>query len=214
MLTERKILFIDLDGTIVDSGKAMWNIYREIFHSLYGDELKYPFSEFVCLIGLNREKFIYSIFGDVDLDSVEIINDRYRYLFREKYLYTFSTFQGMDQLLYRWRKQEIELVLLSNRLDEYSRLILEKCGVLDCFSELVINDGNDKSERLKNYLVDNRINKKISYLIGDTEEDVKSGIENGISTIYVEYGYGELKNAVPDYEVNSVNSLELLMDAL
>jgi len=177
---------------------------EKILENFIGPPLQWGFSH---LFGLNQR--------DTKL-AVEYFRDYYS----ENGWHENEPYPGIYQLLEDLHFAGVKMYIATSKLEKFAQQIIEHFEFDKYIIQLKGADygGNNatKTSIISDLLTVHRIKPFVNVaMIGDTVFDINGGKENGLSTIAVGYGFGkeeELKNANPDYFVESVEELyEVLM---
>jgi phosphoglycolate phosphatase len=211
----RTILF-DLDGTLTDPSKGIFNSFRYALAKL-GITEEHP-ETMVSLIGpplqVSFEKR-YGLQGESIMQAVSY----YREYFGEKGLLENKIYDGIPQLLAQLKGIGKKVFLASTKAGVYADRILEHFNIRGFFDYLscATFDGSrvDKSEIIAHALQktgSTRDGKVV--MVGDRKFDIIGARQNGLAAIGVTYGFGskeELAAHHPDYLVSSVSALHHLL---
>lgn len=197
------ILF-DLDGTITDSGKGIFNgvIYalekfgiketdQTVLNSFIGPPLVDSFMK------------NYSFSNQKALKAVEF----YREFYRSDGIYQNTLYKGISELIKTLKQQGKKVILATSKPQPFAENILKQYDLLKYFDCVVgaTFDGslNYKSDVIRVALENSGVtDKSMAIMIGDRHYDIEGAKENNIDSIGVIYGYGdleELKNADANY---------------
>ena len=189
-------VFFDFDGTLVDTtnGTKLSALYalkqfnidesndEEIGRKFSGIILKDKFQEY----GLNEEEALKAVDFYRDYQSKNTITCNEMY-------------DGIEKVLKELKSKGKKLIIVTGKLEETSKKILEYMNILRYF-DLVVGATNDSSRIKKDDIMKYAIKsyKDIDFskciMIGDRPSDVKAGIQNNMDTIGVLYGMGDKKS--------------------
>lgn len=189
-------VFFDFDGTLVDTtnGTKLSALYalkqfnidesndEEIGRKFSGIILKDKFQEY----GLNEEEALKAVDFYRDYQSKNTITCNEMY-------------DGIKEVLIELKNKGKKLIIVTGKLEETSKRILEYMNILKYF-DLVVGATNDSSRIKKDDIMKYAIKsfKDIDFtkciMIGDRPSDVKAGIQNNMDTIGVLYGMGDKKS--------------------
>lgn len=216
-MTER-IIFIDLDETLIDTSERHYRVYCDIINTL---NLKNPISknEFwklkrkgVSTLGIIEENDpeILKQFSKLWINNIEKKN----YLSHDKPFD--STFDLLNNL-----KNEL-FVLLSMR-NNHENLIwqINELGLNNYFDEILSCSPiqyKDKTSILLNYIHSNNLVINNDFIIiGDSETDIITGKLLKLITIAVTYGIRTKKLLIshdPDYTIDNMDEIINLLKTL
>lgn len=107
----------------------------------------------------------------------------------------------------KFRDKGFRLCICSNGNEEYVKAIAEKFGFYEIFDEIWFEkEGISKDEavgRLKNKFKEDKF-----IMVGDRENDIRAGRQNGGITIGAAYGFGKTEINDADYKVDNIQELE------
>lgn len=200
------IIFLDLDGTILDTSERHYRVYIDILNSK-------------GLVGLPKEKFWHM--KRIGIKTRDILptylSEKTKTNFEEEwlqkiekkiYLHHDKVFPETEAILFDLKK-EFDLVLVTLR-NNFENLYWELSKLnLEGYFKSIISGKGPKKNMVKNYLIKNYPVEKC-LIIGDTEEDISAGLELNIPTISVTYGIRSakfLKQFNPNYCINNLKDI-------
>lgn len=188
------VLF-DLDGTLTDPGLGItnsvayalkrWNIEVADRTSLYkfiGPPLQDSFAKY------------YGFSPEDALRAVEV----YREYFREKGLYENEVYPGVEAMLKTLRNQGKTLIVATSKPEAFAIKIL-KHFKLDGYFTVIAGATMDSSRSKKGDVIAYALkeagvaDKSRAVMVGDREHDIFGAQENGLDSIGVLFGYGDLE---------------------
>ena len=209
------VLF-DLDGTITDSAKGIIN---SVSYALTKMNLEVPEYE-------NLTKYI----GPPLLESFEVFNglskeasEQAVLYFREYYTETGIlenvVYEGFESLLQSLQSLDITLVVATSKPEPFAKKILEHFSLSHYFKVIAgstLNETRTTKDEVITYALESlKVNDpKNTIMVGDRKHDILGAKTNGLDSIGVLYGYGdleELQTAGADYIVSSVTELKNLL---
>ena len=128
-------------------------------------------------------------------------------------------YDGMRDLLEELYRTGVKLILATSKPTEFSRQIIERYGVLNCFEDIcgssMDNSRTSKGDVIRYALEKNRISDPSSVImVGDRIYDVIGARENEIESIAVLYGYGsreEVEGCSPNYIARNIPELREIL---
>jgi len=194
------ILF-DLDGTLVDSAEDIGLVLRKTLKEI-GLEEYFP-QNIRDYIGGGVKALLERTLGDK-------FKEEYVGIFRKFYLenpvvYT-RPYEGIPEILSDLKNKGYKLAVVSNKLEELSREILKRIGLMSYFD--FIAGGDTFSEKkpspvpILKTLEIMGIEPSSSLIVGDTEADIVAGREAGVKTALAMWGYVKLNSVKPDFILN------------
>ena len=187
------IIFLDLDGTLLDSAPGII------------ESVKYALSSF----GINeeREEVLNSFIGPPLFDSFvknygleKEVADRAVEKYRENYngneaMKKFTVYDGVENMLKALNDAGLKVCLATAKPREYAYKMLESVDFVKYF--YFINGASfDESKRTKSAVIKdtievNNFDKSKIVMVGDRENDITGAKRNDIASIGVLYGYGD-----------------------
>ena len=211
------ILF-DLDGTISDSGKG---IYNGVLYALDKFGIKETdqnvLNTFIGPPLVDAFMANYSFSNEKALKAVEY----YREFYRKDGIYQNSLYDGVKDLIIKLKQQGKILVLATSKPQPFAEIVLKQYDLLEYFNFIVgaTFDGklNYKNDVIRVALEISGISDKSqAIMIGDRHHDIEGAKENGLDSIGVLYGYGdlvELQNAGANFIAETPqNILKIIND--
>jgi len=184
------LIVFDLDGTLVDSGRDIANAVNHVREKVglkpmeAGEVLKH--------VGSGLRKTLHDSLDDFSRNSEELVAGFVDYYGRHM-LDNARLYGPVKDVLAHFRDKR--KVVVSNKLERYSRRILEALGVSDHF-EFVM--GRDSVEKPKPdpeplFCVSGRTGVPLErmVLVGDGENDINCANAAGVRCIAAGYGFGE-----------------------
>ena len=203
----RNVLF-DLDGTLTDPAEG---IVRCIQHSLSTLQMACPPpEELTRYIGPPLREVFVAICRSAD----DILIERAVAVFRERFstvgLFENIPYSEVPSMLQRLNSDSYRLFVATSKPQVFAERILQHFELANHFEEIQGNDLegslDNKSELLRELLVNRSLNPQETVMVGDRKHDVIAAKNNGLVSIGVTYGYGtpsELTAAGVDYICNS-----------
>lgn len=185
-------LLFDLDGTIADSADGILASVRAALAELdvevaAGDDLRW-------LIGPPIGQAFARLLGG--MDRVEHAVGVYRRHYSERGLLACKPYPGIAAELHRLHAAGHTLFVCTSKLTVFARRLIDQFELGAVFTGIygveAGRDGEDKIALLARILEQHDIDKGHCHMIGDRREDIRAGVENGIATVGVLWGYGDL----------------------
>lgn len=189
------IVIFDLDGTLVESRKDIVtsiNLMRANF----------------SLSPLSHET-VTSYIGDGNRTLVEkaIINEninindafqKFNSYYLEHLLDETRLYKGTIEALEKIKALGFNMAIVSNKNEEYTKIICEKLNILKYFNPIIGGDTYPEHKPspfglLKVIEISNSL-KENSWMVGDSQSDIRAGINAEIKTCFCKFGFGKLTN--------------------
>ena len=196
-------LFFDLDGTLTDPFEG---ITRSVEYALgkFGIEVA-DRRELVDFIGPPLIQSFKTRYGFSQADAERCVL-YYRERFSTVGLFENAVYDGIPQTLETFRSCGKKLYVATSKPEVFAIRILDKFELTRFFDGVygasLDSSRLEKADVLAYALSESKAEKPRSIMIGDRRFDVEGGRANGIKTVGVLYGYGdinELKRANADY---------------
>ena len=200
----------DLDGTLVDSNKT---IYEATAYAL--DQLGIDFNVDEDLFALKIGQHFNDIFSAFNINVPDF--DEFITIYKENYFKQMeysSLYDGVDETLFKLKKQEAKISLLTTKVQDQAEKIIDHFNLRKYF-DLIMGrrDGiahKPSAEPLLAICTELNIDVSNTLMIGDTELDIQCGKNAGTFTCGVLYGYRTkelLEIEKPDFMVKSINQI-------
>lgn len=200
----KKIIFIDLDGTLTDSKPGVIGGVRYAAEAV-GATMP-PDDMLNCFIGppltASFEKYL-GLIGEV--------NERALKAYREYYVrqgeFENSVYDGVEQMLERLKAVGCRLYVVTAKPEVFSKTIITHFG-LDKYFDQVCGASMDKTRNNKKAVIRYAIEEsKVTDLsevvmVGDRSDDILGAKSEGLDSIGILYGYGsraELEESGADW---------------
>lgn len=213
----KRIIFLDLDETLIDTSERQYCVYCDIANSLNLENLiskdefwKLKRDGTKTIDILNESNEIIKEFSQLWINNIEI----------RSYLSYDKPFNSTFDLLHNLKNEQ--LVLLSMRNNQENLIWQTKeLGLYDYFDDILSCSPlqyNDKTFPLINYIHSKNLSTNNNLIIvGDSEIDIITGKLLKMTTIAVTYGIRTKKLLVsrdPDYIIDDMNEIINLLKAL
>jgi phosphoglycolate phosphatase len=193
-----KTIYFDFDGTLHNSIKIYSPAFRKAYDFLVDNKKAEPREwkdeEISRWLGYTKIEMWDDFMNNLD----EIIKDRAGAIIgREMQDLMLSgngcLYENTTEVLQSLKKRGFKLVFLSNCSIRYMEAAIAAFNLDDYFDDMICAEMYDfipKHEILKVIKDKYPANQVI---VGDRFHDIEAGVENGIYSVYCEYGYGEEK---------------------
>ena len=208
-------IFLDLDGTLTDSGEGIMNSVayslrkfgieetdREKLRSFIGPPL---FESYIREYGFDHEKAILAV-------------EYYREYFAPKGIFENRAYDGIPELLSELKKDGRRLYLATSKPEPYALQIVKHFGLYEYLDGLfgsTMTEERTKKEEVVAYALENTgLSNTEVVMIGDRNHDIIGAKANGVASIGVLYGYGdrkELEEAGADVIADTVEDLKRIL---
>lgn len=208
-------VMFDLDGTLTDPVKGITNSYIYALEKLgLHEEEPGSISKYM---GSSLHLYFAEKHNIPDSKLEEVVK-LYREYFSMRGMYENKVYEGIPDLLKKLNARSIDIFLVSSKPTVYAKEILKHFNLLSHFkniygSELTVQN-TGKDILINQTIKGENLHYSNTIMVGDRKYDVLGAKANGIKSAAVTYGYGtlrELEDCNPDYIINSVQELEVLL---
>ncbi|WEV45062.1 HAD-IA family hydrolase [Streptococcaceae bacterium ESL0687] len=182
--------FFDLDGTIINSEIGIKNTFRHTFKELGLEE---PSDEtLTSFIGPSLE-VTFSQMGDQDFVNRAL--EIYRSYYTKYGMFEAEIYPDILETIEELRKNGAKTYIATSKYEPVAQKTLEVFKINDYFDDLTgsFEGRHTKTAVLKEALRKSQADKNQSLMIGDRSYDITGGSENGLQTVGVLYGFGDLE---------------------
>lgn len=206
-------LLFDLDGTLIDSKRGIFNAVHYTLDSMGIPRENRP-ADLNPFIGPPLRESFRNLFN-FSTDVAEAATIKYREYYGEKGLFEFDIFQGIPEVIKKLADKGFKLCVVTSKAELYAKLIIESTPFGKYFqttSGCEIDGRRSTKQELISYTLEKlniQPSKKI-LMIGDRYHDIRGAKETGISSAAILYGYGsreELTEESPDIFIETTEGL-------
>lgn len=197
-------LFFDLDGTLIDSKRGIFNAVHYTLDSM-GIAYDNRPSDLNPFIGPPLRESFRNLFNFTP-DVAELATFKYREYYGKIGLYEYDIFSGIPEVIEQLSRKGFILSVVTSKAEDYARLIVESTRFGKYFNTVSgceIDGRRSTKQELILYTL-KKLNLKASkevLMIGDRYHDLRGAKESGIASAAILYGYGskqELSEESPD----------------
>ncbi|MBQ3916185.1 MAG: HAD family hydrolase [Ruminococcus sp.] len=205
-------LIFDMDGTLWDSSENVAKAWNEKITQLGLDRPEITQQDIMGVMGLTMDKLAAIIFGDLpEKERMELLdqccgneNDFLRRNGGRLYPELESTLAMLSE--------DYPLYIVSNCQKGYIEAFLDHYGFWKYFADIECYGNNLKEKGDNIALVMERNGLDKAWYIGDIQGDHDSAVKAGAGFIHASYGFGTIKETVP--ELGSFKELPGLLESL
>ncbi|MCM8526626.1 MAG: HAD-IA family hydrolase [Lentisphaeraceae bacterium] len=197
----------DFDGTLVNSAPDLANAVNEL-------RLHYKLPELdretiISYIGNGALKLVERSFQGTGIDPQEAL--KYFLDYYEEGIYKETDFYpGVENFLKELQSRDIPAVILTNKPQKMTDILLEKMGVAHYFKYAFGPDLYGKKPDpagLLKCLDLLQLNPEDTLMVGDHHTDIFAANACKVKSVFLTYGYGEIGDSHPDYVFDSFDEL-------
>jgi phosphoglycolate phosphatase len=209
------MIFLDLDGTLLETSERHYLTYRDIVHRL-GIQVSFTKEDF-----WNRKRGGRKTLSLLPKGASERIKKKFkaewmRNIEKKTYLAHDRLVPGARGSL-RKLKHEARIVLITLRHSKRNLLWeLDRLKIREYFEEILVGSPvieKEKERLIRDYIVRSSSGENLA-IVGDTETEIAAGKAVGIVTIAVPTGIRSrafLRREKPKYMINDLSELPLLL---
>jgi phosphoglycolate phosphatase len=196
-------VLLDLDGTLTDPFQGIAACIR---HAMMTLGYPAPTHEDLCrAVGPPLRQTFGRLLDTTDAGRIEHALRLYRERFAASGLFENRVYEGIPQMLARLRAAGCSLFIATSKPQIFAERIVDHFG-LTTFLTRVYGSGLDgsrenKADLLRFLLHTEKLDPRLTVMIGDRSHDMIAARENSLCTIGVAWGYGsreELEQAAAD----------------
>lgn len=213
------LIAFDLDGTLEDSRADMVLAIQRV-----RADLSLPFRDYEFLVpwvSKGMPTLYAQAFDDLtDLTARQQLPEMYASAYHDVIVNSTVLYEGIAPLLHALKNHEgILLACVTNKPEVLSRVLLERLGILDCFSAVIGGDtmpfAKPHPMMLEGAMATSHA-EGACIMVGDSRGDVVMAKDFGAVSVWCRWGYHtQLVDAEPDYTVDTpIAVLDLVQSLL
>lgn len=212
-MSERKFdaVLFDIDGTILDTGRYIFQAYKHTFAVHFKKEITWD--EVVPVLGLPFAK-CYQILTRLEVVD-HLMECHHQYQSKNPHLVT--AYENAIETLERLKNAGVATAAVTSHTGSLLKRNLEITGV-DKYFEVIVTPDHVKNpkpdpESIFKALEILKIKPDRAVFVGDSPADIKAGQSAGVKTIAAMYGFhGErLLEHKPDYQISDISQIPPLV---
>ena len=205
-----KTVLFDLDGTLTDSREG---ILKSIQYALSCYGIEEGIENLGMFLGPPAHLAFQEFYGFSEEKAFEITNV-FRKRYSEKGIYENHIYDGIKELLEKFHSDGIKLCVATSKPQIYTDKILENFDIRKYFDIVVGSDLDgklcNKSDIIAKVIELGGYDKSECFMVGDRKYDIIGAKENGIKSVAVLYGYGNMEEFISssaDFIVEKVEDI-------
>jgi phosphoglycolate phosphatase len=204
-------IFFDLDGTLLDPRVGITGCIR---HALLRMGQASPNEyELTAFIGPPLRETFKRLLNSDNKSLIEQAVSYYRERYSTQGIYENVVYPGIYDLLRSLKQDSFKLYVVTTKPKIYADIIIQHFDFI--WFEGVFGTGMDgtydnKTDLVRHALEIQKLRPEETVMIGDRREDIIAGLNNGIKTIGVTYGYGsrdEIVASNPDMICHTIQDI-------
>ena len=188
----KKNLFLDLDGTLVDSKIGITRCVNHALEKL-GHRARDE-QDLIGMIGPPLSKGFPPLLGTDDETLIAEAIALYRERYDEIGIFESELFDGIAEVLELLNSRGCRMYLVTAKPEPYAVRILAHFAIDHLFGGVfapTLQDRQDgKGHLIRRLLASDSLDHRESAMIGDRDRDIWAGRENSVTTVGVLWGYG------------------------
>jgi phosphoglycolate phosphatase len=209
---KKKIIILDLDGTVVDSSEA----HAKAFNLAFQKSNLYRLSEdkIIKEFGPPAKDVIKKLFPAISNRRLDAIAKAKKEFLKQTIHYT-KKIPGVEESLKKIKKK-YALVLVSNSEHEEIMELLDEAKIKPKIFNGIFgaNELDHKPDPDIIKYIEKMMKSKVEYIVGDTIYDIQTGKNAGIKTIAVLTGIHDIKTLGKEEPYLIIKSVSLLNEVL
>ncbi|MBN1688756.1 MAG: HAD-IA family hydrolase [Candidatus Omnitrophica bacterium] len=196
-----KIIFYDLDGTLVDTAQDIANAANYMLRELGSPELSRE--EIARYVGKGLHQLIQACVRSDEKKLIEKGAKIYRSHYQAHMLDHSALYPGAREVLDYF--SSVKQVIVTNKPNPYARELLEALGVGGIFSDIIAGDSpfpkKPNPSSIQHILAREAVKPSEALFLGDSLIDIETARNAGLKIVVLTHGFGladELKSASPD----------------
>ena len=183
--------FMDLDGTITDSGHAIMSSAQYALTSLgYGEQPPELLRKFV---GPSLMDSYQNLLGMSQEEATKAVS-LYRSVYEAGKMFEVTVYPGIPEILKNNKKLGYQTVLVTSKPHLFASQIMEKLGLSSYFDGIcgpeMSDPSSEKVRLIQKAMREFSCKQAECIMIGDTRFDIDGANKAGIDSVGVTYGYG------------------------
>jgi len=212
-MAAKTVICLDLDGTLADSIDAHVQAYNLAFRK-NGLPAKSR-REITATFGQPAGKIIKHLFPKTPNQKLfSVLKDKHEFFLKETYKLVRS-FGGIANALEKLKEKYI-LALISNAAHEEIVKTLKQVKISKKLFDTILGEGEFEPKPSPEFVkkVENKIGRRVEFVVGDTIYDIKSGKAAHVKTIAVLSGVQDIKTLGAEDPTMIIKSVAVLPEIL
>lgn len=215
-LCEKKYILFDLDGTVINSQRGIFNALDYTIEKMGIEPI--PYDVKCRFIGPSIGASFIREFNYTKQAACDAVNV-YREYYGTKGLYECEFYAGIENLAKKLKEQGKRIVIATKKPEIFAQKIISRLDSEKLFEFVCGSDENDTTE-YKGYVLLKAMkllgvtNKNEALMIGDTKYDCFGAKEAKIDCLGVCYGYGTKNELLSNGAVSTVQDMNELYNVL
>lgn len=186
----KKIIFFDLDGTVLDTLEDIADCLNQAF--LYFGYKTYSYDVVSKAVGLASTSLVRSVLGQVSIEKASEIWDYYTQIVKVKGTEKTKVFDGMKDAINSLKSRGYIVCAFTNKTEEELLPFIPKYLTQLNFDKISAVGGTDRCKpspkEVLNIISEYGVTPENAYVVGDGETDVLTAINAGAVPVAVLWG--------------------------
>jgi phosphoglycolate phosphatase len=207
-------IIFDFDGTLVDTQSDIKESFIEATYEIKGVTINASYIR----IGPPLEEMIRKLFTDISSEEVKKIVTSFRTRYANCGFNHTICYNGIEKLLKTLNQQGKHIYIATNKPGYLTKAIIDKLNI-HYFDDIFAIDSIEgyllsKKEMISLLVEKNKLERRLTLMVGDSASDIKSARENALTSVGVGYGYEtkeQILMANPDFYIDSEVQLTVFL---
>ena len=208
-----KNLFFDFDGTIANTQEGIVNALEYMVNQTGLENLgEDTYKKF---IGPSLPDSLQRFYPDLPKSRYPETIKAYQDFYNTKGVYQLDLYAGMKEMLQTLKDAGYNLYVSSVKPESLIKILIPHLSLENYFSGMYGASDDETTRNTKKAILrygmdDAKAKAEDSLMIGDRMTDMQGGVENGVHTLGVTYGFGdhkELADSGAEFIVDSVQAI-------
>ena len=206
-------IFFDLDGTLIESGPDLLDSLNYVLIKNKMPEIpKVIIGNLVGGGAANMLKKAYKHFNkEINKNEIDLLVSQFLDFYSINCSKKTTLYEAVGSTLEKLKLKGIKMCICTNKKQYLAEKIILDLGVNNFFS-LILGSTHKmelkpNSEMLRFLINKLNLNVENIMMVGDSDNDIIPSNELGITSVFVEYGYGDLFNSKPTYKIKNFKQL-------
>ena len=212
----KKYIFLDLDGTIINSMEGIAeSVQYGLKHMGIIENDKKQLAKFIG----PPPRYSFAKFWGIKKEDLDWVMKKYREYYKESGIYKNELYSGMEEMLANLYNKDFKLIVATSKPEVFAKKILKNLNLDQYFMDIcgsTLDGSRSEKKDVITYALNKNNIKDVSevIMVGDRHHDVEGAKVNSMEVVGVLYGFGskdELEKAGANYIAATVQDLEKML---